>query len=709
MAESELRGRSMSNFSIAESEVDQLTGLSRIKEEESDKMSSVGGSSASKARRPSQASVMSKSKRFSDAPIAEGQSLQSGSLNDLQPEAKPESATDADIPATQEEGQTQESAESQKHDVLSYSKFWRQEGVDVLADIHSPRTELMFRHFLEALVRLAVSAFPAEKGLERQVRKLFNDRLLPSIASIGGYSPSTKKLAHIVNDEVQSSLSMFEPELMRLFRSHASGEGAYAAPEWAPAATQDASARRHRRHFGGQNRRSHLKARLDVTVRIKDVLQILNSAGLLCHLELDKEFAESAGLNAEDAVEDAPQQEQEEEPAEAQDAGSAGEPAPREQGPRAWELRGPLLPSRPMDEDLEESASRVQTPMSASPRNSESGAAGALSTPVPEPTSSKSLGRHEEPAGAAQAAPEEPPPAPGKPEDVLKCDFTVSFLQVLRILTELAPPETVEQVQWALEPGVSPSTDALCVLDLLETELTFWDFNRLLVRLAQTLTSEAEFEAEMPLGTRVEGFLSHVFLPSLRARYAFSPPDAAAAGCDAEEGGEQQECEAQTGLPVAADVRVAGAGLDEVDGVYRRSASAEPAKDGTVTLYAQDDGAFGLVLYPASNKEGPAWILQRRDNGKRAYVIRLEEDPGEPGAVAVPLEGWEVYEVPKDKTALPGKAPAPAMEKYEEPENSVHMEHDFWLGFDDDAGMELAATSCPRAWPEDYEMEVADW
>ncbi|CAJ1340401.1 unnamed protein product [Effrenium voratum] len=62
------------------------------------------------------------------------------------------------------------------------NKFWRLEDSEAaakLVDVHSPRASLMFRHFLEALVRIAPVAYPEHQGLESMLKALLRERILP--------------------------------------------------------------------------------------------------------------------------------------------------------------------------------------------------------------------------------------------------------------------------------------------------------------------------------------------------------------------------------------------------------------------------------------------------------------------------------------------------------------------------------------------------
>jgi len=544
-----------------------------------------------------------------------------------------------------------------------FSKFWRREGQEGAVDIHSPETVMLFRHFLEALVRMSIVRFPLEKGLERQMRRLFDEHVLQLASGDAGGSATAGALSFLADEDVQDVLRAFEPELRALFREHAAGEGAYATPQWAPAAPEAAAEnppRRHRRHFGGQNRRSHVRARQDVTVRIKDVLQILSCGGIL-------------------------------QPAGSSDAAGAGGAPERWLGP-VFQPRG----DEALDSDVHpgDSASGAATPVPQSPsppvRPSSSPGDDTLTADEDGPES----------AGDAEDAAGEPPCA--QAADVLRCDFTATPLQVLRILCELSPPEGLAKVHWSLERGATTEGGEMPLLEFLESEITFVEFSRLLLRLAESKTSEAEFNGDMPLRTRLEGFLAHVFLPSLGTPYVPPPTESPTTDVQPEEEKQPQP---------ASMVEATGAGLPDVNGTYRRAEQIERRPDGGITVYYQETGQFCMVIYPSAVKDGPMWTIQRADNGKRAYVARLGEDPADLDAASAPTSGWEVFDAKGDKASLPGRAPAPAVEPLPEPDADADAEEPevFWAGFADDSAMEFATYSVPRAWPKDYEDEVAAW
>lgn len=135
------------------------------------------------------------------------------------------------------------------------------------ASIHEPDKPLLFRHFLEGVVRMAVARFPHERGLEAQVGRLFREQLLP--------------LQKQAISEEEPWAFLLEPAL-------------------------DAAEIRGIFPVHSKQRRSKVQARIDETFRLKDVLRGVHSAGLLkpwlaSELPADDPFA---ALFPEEAVEE---------------------------------------------------------------------------------------------------------------------------------------------------------------------------------------------------------------------------------------------------------------------------------------------------------------------------------------------------------------------------------------------------------------------
>merc|ERR1719409_1606018 len=99
-------------------------------------------------------------------------------------------------------------------------------------------------------------------------------------------------------------------------------------------------------------------------------------------------------------------------------------------------------------------------------------------------------------------------------DQLLNCDFTLTFLDVLRIVTEIMAPSTVEKLQLLSSPDTaSAKSEVICLLDFLETEMIFIEFQRFLLRMVDSKTSaDPELARHLPLSKRFEGFMHHIFL-----------------------------------------------------------------------------------------------------------------------------------------------------------------------------------------------------
>jgi hypothetical protein len=104
--------------------------------------------------------------------------------------------------------------------------------------------------------------------------------------------------------------------------------------------------------------------------------------------------------------------------------------------------------------------------------------------------------------------------------EVLQCDFTMGVLEALRFLSELWSPQSRARLCWELLREESPKDERVSLLEFMETELTFVEFSRLILRLVERHTEEAM--SALPLHRRLEGFMRHVFLPALKVPYV--PP-----------------------------------------------------------------------------------------------------------------------------------------------------------------------------------------
>lgn len=318
-----------------------------------------------------------------------------------------------------------------------HSRFWRREGSTgaeedggILCDIHSPSQRLLFREFVEAMVRLSLVCFNPGPALEFQLQKLLK-KVLPAAGQTNG------TFDFLVDSGLNEVFLHFSSPLQQLFREHAAGEGQYARPAWSQA--EELERYRRRRHFGGHHRRVHLRARLDITTRVKDIFHILQQGGLLLPLG------------------EHPQSD--------------------------YVLHGAEDPS------LSDAAHE------------------ALPGQEAHDVAVEEEGKEKEPTDLTDQGLEAPISA------ILDCNFRVSYLQVLSLLLEVQHTSNRKKLRWSM-PRADTEEGELGLLDFLETEINFVEFQRLLLRMACTCTSVI-LPAMMSQHRRLEAYLQHVFLPSM--------------------------------------------------------------------------------------------------------------------------------------------------------------------------------------------------
>lgn len=461
----------------------------------------------------------------------------------------------------------------------------------------------MFRHFLEALIRIAHARFPHEKGLEHQVRRLFKEKLEPQFGKV---TSSDDAFGFVGDRECQDVLARSQSVLWELFKQQATGEGAYGLPLWAvvvehdseepPACNMngsktsnlnlehtstearasihhtsveecagtdmgvDTEPRRQnlqsdvaeplhsrRRGLGTQQRRVHVKARQDVTIRVKDLLRLLDRARLLepigetapvasgpydtvipkkplpADLDAPKDPAlqgfagvqELAGLPEFAGFKDAlgegfrpPKLT----PQKTVDMFSDFVGKQSSNGGLGPIFRGPI------------SAVRVQDSSSAS----EQGEAARDDKPDSYSVLPQVLTLDDENNASAEGVNDVEGQFASETEwaleEVLRCNFRLAMIEVLRLVTEVLWTESILNLRWNVRGDSSPQEELVSLLDYVETELTFFEFTRLLFRLTERQTQECDpgLCARVPIHRRLEAFLLHVFLPSMKAPY--SPP-----------------------------------------------------------------------------------------------------------------------------------------------------------------------------------------
>jgi len=401
-----------------------------------------------------------------------------------------------------------------------YSKFWRTEGVlghepdesiGGVYDVHSPEDTFMFRHFLESVVRLSQVCFPDYKGLERMVKILLRDHLLP-LAGPVNWTPDASNFHFLAEKPVQQVFATFRPRLWQVFVENASGDGAYQRPLWAKPSEDGASERLPlgrvmRRHFGGVQRRVHVRARLDVTIRVKDVLHVLDKAGLLqCSMRRSEILDWTAAIFQDQLRPDSSSSPCTEPIA---DLGNLGDLLALD---RDRSSPTPGVPSRP-------------------------------STGLDRKTSDMSHQEAQEMTRLGEVDGFLTPDASTIAE-FLKSDFRATFRRVLWTLTEVMLPQHADKISWTLHRKAPQ--ERVSLLDFLETELTFAEFQRLLLCMAKHPRLEPSEDKKIPRHICLENFLEKIFLPALAEPFSYAEEEEGtqAVKADVEESGG-----AEAGLP----------------------------------------------------------------------------------------------------------------------------------------------------------------
>ncbi|CAE8596889.1 unnamed protein product, partial [Polarella glacialis] len=227
----------------------------------------------------------------------------------------------------------------------------------------------------------------------------------------------------------------------------------------------------------------HVRARLDVTIRVKDAMLLLDKAGLLTFAQGQPELQEPHGSVFSDLSAAARP------PSELEDTRPATAPIAELQGLKDFVGH----PSPSPFSSLGENQRRVLSPEE-------------LHEAVGPP---RVWGC--EPAADAAAL-----------EEFLRGDFRADYLAVLRIITEVLRPEMSARICWNL--GTNSLDEHVALLDFLETELTFIEFQRLLLRFAEHSSRQAAATSCIPSSCCLENFLKNVFMPALEKPYLHPAP-----------------------------------------------------------------------------------------------------------------------------------------------------------------------------------------
>mmetsp|Transcript_99613 Transcript_99613/g.175548 ORF Transcript_99613/g.175548 Transcript_99613/m.175548 type:complete len:1090 (-) Transcript_99613:79-3348(-) len=653
----------------------QIKGLEQDQEEEEEEDEEVG----SQEDEDSLASLAESSPK--NAPMEAGESRRSASSPsmerlgsaDSQKAAMPSVAEEAPV-----EGQLtrQETGEVITPSAPRSSRFKRPEGSNV-KNVHAPHNHMLFRCFLEGIVRISLVRFPLERTMETQAQRMIRERINPNLDK---EPASATAFAFLADPAFHKIYEEFKPRLLLLFRGGAVAEdyGDLQGPPSTPvspighATGPDGAGRaivriRHYGDFGAPQHHLHVSARMDKTIRVKDMLRLLSSAGFLKPLKngdipWDELYSQ---VFASTADEDLLVLDEKEHQAyiEAQEQDSATE-SENDVGPRAR-----MSTHGTAQEDDKNRPGRSLAFNSGFGGMGGFGGGGGLGGPSPgmgamggfgamgagmakdaggdkkDKKDSKnpgSRGRKGEGKDDDKGSKDADGSHLGDDKKVLhataadfaQCDFTLTALQALRVLLEVAAPASVRTLLWQLGPQDAGILweEHIPLLEFMENEMVFMEFVRMLLRMTDLGTrKDLAMCDRLSLPVRFEGFLRHVFLPALRAPYI--PP--------APEPEEKDEKASEVGRTSQA--------------ASREAASREETASKTEKV---------------SEAEGEA------------------KPEGE--------EGAEEEEEKEPEVQVPEVDPAT-------------LTVDLWAGFDDYSCAEAESMSSCRRWPEGYQEEVAAW
>lgn len=407
-------------------------------------------------------------------------------------------------------------------------------------EIHKPTKKLLFRQFLDGIVRMSLARFPHERGLEAQIHRLFKEQVLPMTESV---SRSEDVWSFLVNQDFRRTVKEFEPALMHLFRGAVTGKD--------PDPLLDVHTMHRFSDFGAPRRQLLSQHRIDETVRLKDVLRLLGRLGLLRPM-LASTFPEEDACVPITATPEEGEDGADDGNLSADENGSGGSNSPEQDGideekvPPARKGKDVMaaLDSKGEAFDLERSPFDARAPydskgipfgvgpsrLSFMPKSSllsgsedgmpasevsESARSGAVATQRKRPK-----GKEQEVKKCASEG-----PAGLKAEDFARGDLRVSFLSVLKHAAGVMSEGSLDKVFWELNSErFRPGDESISILEYVETEIVFAEFLRLLLLVVNEATAmDSAGCGRLPLLKRFEGFLKFVLFPALETPYA--PPE----------------------------------------------------------------------------------------------------------------------------------------------------------------------------------------
>lgn len=271
--------------------------------------------------------------------------------------------------------------------------------------------------------------------------------------------------------------------------------------------------------WGAPIRNLHVLARLNSTIRVKDVLKLVDSLGLLKTAPPSKEMQEQelsdvlrvsepinnllkplgAGLAAEELAEQEGEQSEDEE-------GSGGSAAPEDD----------IVP----DKSLGVGAGK-QLPglakLNFMPQ-------GSLLSPTKTADDKKKKAEKEN--KLKEKAETEVVRTPA--DDIACINLMLDTMDVVRILSQALSPASLDNFRWELvqsDEDTPPVDERVTILDFMETEVTFSEFARCIFLLAELTTRrDSKFCRSLSLQERLDTWMKCVFLAHLQGGSRYFPP-----------------------------------------------------------------------------------------------------------------------------------------------------------------------------------------
>eukprot|EP00392_Amoebophrya_sp_AT5.2_P009836 g9864.t1 len=157
--------------------------------------------------------------------------------------------------------------------VLTLLQFWCfARDFRLITDSQTFDATMLFRHFLEGLIRVAVARYPFMTDLEKQLERLFKENIKPLLL-VPSMSFATFDVLRA--PEWKPILDLHKPKLWKVFCEMGNGASSFGDT---PLALKDPMGSST---FVSNSRRAHVNGRQSVTITFKKVLQFLMDHGLL--------------------------------------------------------------------------------------------------------------------------------------------------------------------------------------------------------------------------------------------------------------------------------------------------------------------------------------------------------------------------------------------------------------------------------------------